>query len=190
MAKCGGCGSTILFGGITHQGQPFCDQRCVTMGQFLEVRKAIPAEALQEATMKFRESKCPQCGGAGPLDVHPSYFVWSAIVFTRSTSKSALSCRSCARKKQAMSALGSGVVGWWGIPFGLIMTPVQVIRNVFEMASPRGSRGPSRELIEFVRDELAVRAMQAAQQRSNAMAHEMAGMDAKLEATMDEEERR
>ncbi len=190
MAKCNGCGSRIMFGGVTHEGQEYCNPQCVQFAYFKIVRDAIPESAVAEEAIAVHAGACPQCGGHGPVDFHASHFVWSAILITRSTSKSTLSCRGCARKKQAVSALGSGFVGWWGIPFGLIMTPVQIVKNIAEMTGGPDARKPSPKLHQFVRDEMAIQAMRDARQRSDAMAKDMEAMDAKLEELMDEEEAR
>jgi hypothetical protein len=37
---------------------------------------------------------CPKCRGLGPIDVHKVHQVWSALVLTRWTTKSQVSCRS------------------------------------------------------------------------------------------------
>jgi hypothetical protein len=84
---------------------------------------------------------CPKCKGPGPVDVHKVHEVWSALVMTRWTTKSQVSCRSCARKRQLGGAAFSFVFGWWGFPWGLILTPVQVTRNIIGMgAGPDSSR--------------------------------------------------
>lgn len=63
--------------------------------------------------------------------------------------------RSCARKRQAGDALFSLVLGWWGFPWGLIMTPVQIGRNVVGMFRNVDSTGPSENLERAVGMALA-----------------------------------
>jgi hypothetical protein len=179
-----------MFGGVVHEGQKYCNTQCVQYAEFKVVRGEMPDFIVEETAMTVHAGACPVCGNAGPIDFHASHFVWSAILFTRSSSKSTLSCRGCARKRQALSALGSGLVGWWGIPFGIIMTPVQIVRNIAEMAGGPDSRTPSRKLHEFVRDEMAIHTMREARQPSGSMAKQMEAMDEKFEQAMDEEENR
>lgn len=62
--------------------------------------------------------------------------VWSALVLTNWSSHPAISCRGCALKRQAGSLLSCLVLGWWGLPWGLVWTPVQVIRNIVGMVKP------------------------------------------------------
>ncbi len=56
------------------------------------------------------------------------------MVLTSWSSKPKLSCKSCATKRQLGAMAFSSVAGWWGLPWGLVMTPVQIIRNIVEMA--------------------------------------------------------
>jgi hypothetical protein len=44
-------------------------------------------------------------------------------------------CRPCGVKSQLGNAALSLLTGWWGIPWGLIMTPIQVTRNIVGMCS-------------------------------------------------------
>ena len=46
-------------------------------------------------------------------------------------------------------------LGAWGIPWGLLMTPTQILRNVAGLAMPPAPEQPSRELLEQMRLFLA-----------------------------------
>ena len=78
----------------------------------------------------LHQGNCPQCQGPGPVDIHTSHKVYSALAFTRWSSHPVMACRSCGRKQQLKHAIFSFALGWWGFPFGLVITPVQVIRNI------------------------------------------------------------
>jgi hypothetical protein len=95
-----------------------------------------------------RSSTCPTCGKVGPIDVQHAYWVWSAIVLTRWGSKSKLECLSCARPRRVNAIVSSLLLGWWGIPFGLIITPLQLVRNL--AALNRSDAVPSAEFEELV----------------------------------------
>jgi hypothetical protein len=41
------------------------------------------------------------------------------------------------------------LLGWWGLPFGALVTPVQLIRNVLDLLRP-GVQAPSKELRRVV----------------------------------------
>src|SRR6266700_798156 len=147
MAKCDYCGTGILFGG-TRQGQlRFCSARCQQMGFVSNVAVQLPQDIVDRELRELHQGNCPVCSGRGPVDVHTSHQVWSALVLTRWVSKPKLCCRSCGRKSQLGNMAFSLVCGWWGFPWGLILTPVQITRNVIGMfGGPNPSR-PSPMLI-------------------------------------------
>jgi hypothetical protein len=137
MTKCGYCGSTIIIGGVSAGGQRFCNNKCHQNAYVLSVTKTVPAAELDRKVEEVWRGNCPQCRGLGPVDVHKVHEVWSALVLTRWTTKAQVSCRACAVKRQLGGVGFSLVFGWWGFPWGLILTPVQITRNVIAM-----SRGP------------------------------------------------
>jgi hypothetical protein len=51
------------------------------------------------------------------------------------------------------------VAGWWGFPWGLIMTPVQLGRNLIGALGGSEAAAPSPELEKMVRTMLAARAV-------------------------------
>src|SRR6202030_3002117 len=106
------------------------DDKCARTGQLLAVARDVPESLVQQQVWSVHQGACPKCGGSGPVDVHRSYRIWSAVVLTRWVTNSQVSCRLCARKSQLTALLFSSVLGWWGFPWGLVITPVQVARNV------------------------------------------------------------
>lgn len=151
MAACGACGTTILFGGVDHQGRRYCNAQCAQNGAMLQLAGQVPDAEAQLLASKIHATRCPKCGGAGPVDVHNAYQVWSALFMTSWKTVRQISCRRCAVKAQALHLVGSGVLGWWGFPWGLIMTPVQIARNIGAMSTPPSPARPSRDLIEHAR---------------------------------------
>jgi hypothetical protein len=110
------------------------------------------------------EAIVPRCSGGGPVDVHTTHEVWSAVVLTSWKSIPALSCKSCGVKRQIGALAFSGFLGWWGFPFGLILTPIQVVRNLVGMLGGPRRDQPSQLLVDTVTRYLA--AEFAAQQRA------------------------
>jgi hypothetical protein len=126
MAKCDACGSTIIFGGIQQGNYHFCSEACLEKENLM----IIGGSTMEGSLNAGFQGKCPKCGGEGPINIHTSYFVWSALIFTSWKSTPNICCKSCGVKDQALSAVGSFFLGWWGLPWGIIMTPVQIIRNI------------------------------------------------------------
>jgi len=158
MAKCDYCGSTIIFGGKRDANGRFCNQKCQARGTLLAMSRQIPETAVQEQVWKFHQGPCPKCNGSGPVDVHVSHKVWSAIALTQWSSMPQTSCRSCGVKSQVGGALFSLLLGWWGFPWGLLLTPIQIGRNVFGIIRPPEPAKPSAQLEKIVRMMMAAQA--------------------------------
>jgi len=165
MTKCSYCGTTILLGGVSDGDMRFCNQTCRQKGVVVRLAKQMPDDLVQEHILSVHAGNCPKCNGRGPVDVHTSYRVWSALVLTSWSSRPRVSCRSCGRKQQASDAFFCFLFGWWGFPWGLILTPVQVTRNVIGLFKTPDPTRPSATLGSVVRSDLAVKFLQA--QRTN-----------------------
>jgi hypothetical protein len=112
---------------------------------------------------------CPVCFGRGPIDVHKTHKIWSLVLLTSWNSFFHVCCRSCGIKKQLGALVFSGLLGWWGFPWGLIMTPIQIARNLGAMMKKTDPYRPSEELQEAVRFDLALQVLaQQAQQEQPA----------------------
>jgi len=151
MATCAYCGTTILFGGATVGELRFCNQTCAGNGAAVIAATRVAPHEVEKEVRAVHQGNCPQCQGPGPVDVHVAHKVWSALAFTSWGSKPRLCCRSCGRKHQLGSAAFSLVLGWWGFPWGLIMTPVQVTRNLSGMFGGPNPESPSPALERIVR---------------------------------------
>ncbi len=163
MASCSACGTTILFGGTRDGDLRFCNAGCSRKGFLVRVASQIPPDAIRETATAIYHGRCPRCEGPGPVDVHTSYRVWSALLLTSWQSRPQISCRSCGRKSQAADAVFSLFLGWWGFPWGFLVTPVQVGRNIAGMFSRRGEHAPSKELEQAAGMAMASHAIQQQQ---------------------------
>lgn len=161
MAKCSYCGTSILFGGVKDEENRFCNERCHEMGFLVQVADRVPQEMLDQQVAATHQGNCPKCCGKGPVDVHTSHWIWSALVLTSWNSKPELCCRSCGIKSKLAGIFVSGLVGWWGVPWGIIVTPIQLIRNVVGLVSGPNPTVALPELQNLVRMELAARLVHA-----------------------------
>ena len=166
MASCNYCGTTILFGGARDGSLRYCNARCQQNGRFLAVSEQLPQPQVQEQIWKVHQGRCPKCGGSGPIDVHSSYRVWSAVFLTHWNSSLQVSCRSCGLKKQMADAAFSLVLGWWGFPWGLVITPMQVGRNIWSATRPPEPQKPSPKLEKVLRIAIARQALAASQPKA------------------------
>lgn len=166
MANCGYCNSFILFGGKKYEGEVFCNDSCLQGGYVISVGRQIPEDVVTQHVQEVHQGNCPKCHGRGPVDVHTSHSIWSVLILTSWKSSPAISCRSCGVKSQLGGGVMSLFCGWWGLPWGLIMTPVQITRNVIHACSPPNPMVPSENLRRHVRLALASHWM--AQQKNQA----------------------
>lgn len=108
-----------------------------------EVRARYDAWTRQPVTTPppeefFPVLTCEQCGLKTPhLRVVLIHWVWSALLFTRHGHTPKLLCPSCAHNQLAVASVKAGVLGWWGVPFGPLLTPVTLWKNLVAIQMPR-----------------------------------------------------
>ncbi len=159
MAACDACGTTILFGGVRDGDTRFCNQDCHANGYLALAARQIPADLIRQQADAVHHGMCPRCEGPGPVDVHTSYRVWSLLLLTSWKSRPQIACRRCGVKSQVGDALLCLFLGWWGFPWGLLVTPVQVARNIAGIVRSKPP-GASPELRHIVGLEIAADALQ------------------------------
>lgn len=155
MPKCSYCNSTIIIGGVRDGDLRFCNQKCHQEGALLRVAQLIPEVDVKQRVTAIHQGACPNCQGIGSIDVHTSHSVWSALVVTTWKSSPQVSCVSCGKKAKIKATLGSVFLGWWGFPWGLIVTPIQITKNLWGLARSQPSFAPSPQLERIVRLGLA-----------------------------------
>jgi len=157
MAVCRYCSTTILFGGLTVGDHVYCDERCQESARLLQLSGKIYPDQVQKKAAELHRRNCPQCGGPGPTDVHRAHRIRSALFRSKWDSTPLLCCRRCARKAQWRGLGTSMLLGWWNIPWGVLMTPVQIFRNLKGLFAGPSPKRPSIELEKLARVGLASR---------------------------------
>lgn len=168
MASCAYCNTTILVGGKRKGDLRFCNEKCEQKGALALVAKELPQADVGAYIGRVHRGMCPECAGPGPVDVHTSYRVWSALVLTQWSSRPLVGCKSCGTRQKLTDAVFSLVLGWWGFPWGLLMTPVQLGRNVWALLKTPDPSGPSPALEKILRLHLAEQVMQQHRQTVDA----------------------
>jgi hypothetical protein len=158
MAACSYCGTTILFGGKRDGDLRFCNDACHRNGYVAVAAQQMPDHLISQHIWDVHQGLCPKCGGAGPVDVHMSHRVWSALALTSWSSRPHVVCKSCGTKAQIADAFFCLALGWWGFPWGLLVTPVQIVRNIAGMFSGDPT-APSPQLERVVRLHIASQAL-------------------------------
>jgi len=112
---------------------------------------------LRHFVAQIHNGTCPECNGSGPVDVHTSHRIWSILLMTSWRSDPSVCCKSCGVKKQAGAHIFSLFFGWWGFPWGIILKPVWIVKNISGMFRSVDPVMPSPELERAVRLRVASR---------------------------------
>lgn len=133
MPICDYCGEHFTFGALKVGSYKFCSGNCRDKGRILEILDSVPPRQVTDYIISVRNDNCPSCGGNGPIDIRPSYRVYSVGLYTSWKTVNKIECRACARKRQLSDFGYCLAAGWWGLPWGFVLTPIQVIRNLVAM---------------------------------------------------------
>jgi hypothetical protein len=118
----------------------------------------INDEKVLAQAMMIKNGDCPLCQRKkSAVELRTEHWVWSAVFVTRHGYRKALLCRDCGRSRN-LKALGRCVLlGWWGVPFGLLITPYKIFANLGEFLR-KDKPQPSEALRDLVRTRLAASA--------------------------------
>lgn len=161
MASCAYCNTSILFGGKKQGDLRFCNAQCQQRGVLANVAQQIPAATVQYHVAQVHRGNCPRCQGEGPVDVHTSHRVWSALLMTSWSSRPVICCQRCGTRRKLGDMAFSALLGWWGLPWGVLITPLQVGKNLVGFFRSPDPFTPSPALEKMLRLQLAARAVQA-----------------------------
>ena len=153
MKSCRWCGAMLLWMKVRDGETYYCNQEHLIAGQALN---KISDSEVSDWVQQVHQGSCSKCGGIGPIDIHSSHEVYSLLLFTRWKSLRNICCRKCGIKAQSLALIFSLFLGWWGFPWGLVMTPIQVIRNLFGLVLPPNASAPTSALVDMGRHELAI----------------------------------
>ena len=155
MATCSSCGSFIVVGGVRSGQNRYCNHQCLQVAQQASTAARLPPDIVARRLDEVWRGRCPICKGPGPVDVYKHHKIYSLLFFTRWISGQVVACRSCGRSRQTEAQLFSILCGWWGFPWGLIMTPVQISRNMVARGLAPKPGQPSQDLRQLVMFQLA-----------------------------------
>ncbi len=155
MGSCSYCGSTIWFRGVRDAELRFCNADCQQRGHYIRFVDQLPQDLVRDHVRAVHQGNCPACGKTGPIDVHRSFKIWSALVLTSWKTEPRISCRKCATAAQSKGIVYSLFLGWWGFPWGFIITPIQIIKNIHGMVAGPDAAQPTPDLERLVKLNLA-----------------------------------
>jgi hypothetical protein len=152
MRRCRFCGAWLLFDKVRNGEDFYCNQEHLALGKAVAL---ISPDEVSKWAREVHEGPCSLCGEKGGVDLRSSYEVYSIVFMTVWKTVPYVCCRRCGLKKQVGSLLFSLFLGWWGFPFGLVLTPIQIIRNLVAMTVAPDPTVPSKKLEQVGLTELA-----------------------------------
>ena len=97
--------------------------------------KEVSAEELDAYVETIRNLPCPFCGGTDQkLNATITSNVVSFILFTHQQKEVKIGCPRCLNKQNNNAMIKTALLGWWGIPWGLIRTPKALLFNANQKA--------------------------------------------------------
>ncbi|MCG8602801.1 MAG: YvaD family protein [Verrucomicrobiales bacterium] len=133
MKACSYCKNTIVLGGKKVGKRLYCGENCRHAAVDVLGLDAIPEDLVNDLASSIHKGSCPKCGGDGPVDIHESYRVASAFLFSFFNTKTEVCCRKCSFKNSFWDFIYTFTLGWWGFPIGVILTPILLLRNMIGM---------------------------------------------------------
>ena len=161
--ECDYCGSSARFSPVLDDGQRFCNVTCLQNARLMEISEDIPKEEIFQHACRIKEGACPGCScSKSKVEARKSYRIWSVVHISVFSTQTRICCHSCARKENFRSLMFCAAFGWWGFPWGVGITPVQIISNIVEMFKSRSGAKPSDDLLQAARINLAAKRLEEA----------------------------
>lgn len=154
--ECDFCRKSTGFFPIKNEGQKFCSATCLRNARLMEAAVEIPETEIYNRALDIKNGPCPACRGRSTkIEVRKSYWVWSALLFTRWGTTSKVCCKKCGMQSNLGSLAANVFLGWWGIPWGILITPAQIFSNIVAMFRRFDDLKPSDELLQAAKLQLA-----------------------------------
>lgn len=154
MTNCAQCDGSILWGGVQAYGHTFCGKVCAERGR-ARFDIPVPQDDVIALAAAIRDTACPTCSRNRPVDLRVAPYAVSLLVVTMWGRRATLACRSCGLRQQLLWLVVTFLMGWWGIPIGVIVTPVQLVRGITGIVRDPAESGPSPLLLQHCRVQLA-----------------------------------
>ncbi|MCP4377494.1 MAG: hypothetical protein GY794_15125 [bacterium] len=155
--ECDFCGQSVRFSTVEDEGQKFCSDDCLRNARLMEASVDIPEQEILKRAAEIQDGPCPACGGGGSrIEWRKSYWVWSALFFTRWGTSAKFCCKKCGIQANLLSIGSCLMLGWWGFPFGLLLTPIQIIANTAAIFRRFDKSKHPEDVMQAARLQLAV----------------------------------
>jgi len=102
----------------------------------------------------LRNCPCPICNNSrDKLNGTIYHSIKSIIVMSITETRWVIACPDCLDKQNRKAIVSCSLLGWWGIPWGILKTPVYIYRNLKVKGENRIS-DPNGPLLSFTADNI------------------------------------
>jgi len=102
----------------------------------------------------LRNCPCPICNNTrDKLNGTIYHSIKSIIVMSITETRWIIACPDCLDKQNRKAIVSCSLLGWWGIPWGILKTPVYIYRNLKVKGENRVS-DPNGSLLSFTADNI------------------------------------
>ncbi len=109
---------------------------------------------ITELAQKLRSLPCPLCGNkTAKLNGTIMHTAKSFIIFSFFRKEPIIGCPDCLDKKNQESIASTALLGWWGIPWGILKTPFYIYNNIKAKKHNRISE-PNETLLSFTMENI------------------------------------
>lgn len=106
-------------------------------------------EEIRELSQILRTLPCPLCENKTvKLNATVMHTAKSFVFFSTFRKEPIIGCPDCLDKKNQDSIISTALLGWWGIPWGILKTPVYIYNNIKEKEYNHISE-PNETLLSF-----------------------------------------
>lgn len=111
--------------------------------------KKYTIDEIETYSELLRGLPCPICGNTHKkLNGTTLHTVRSFILLTTYKAKPVVACPDCLDKKNKDAIISTALLGWWGVPWGILKTPVYIYRNIKAKKQHR-SPTPNNTILAF-----------------------------------------
>ena len=111
-------------------------------------------EEITELSQKLRSLPCPLCGNkTAKLNGTIMHTAKSFVIFSFFRKEPIIGCPDCLDKKNQESIISTALLGWWGIPWGILKTPFYIYNNIKSKKQNRIAE-PNETLLSFTLENI------------------------------------
>ena len=148
------CCASFNYRPVKREGRIYCGGSCLKQFEIDDLAERISEDEVKARAKSMRRSGCPLCRDDDPVDIHSAHYVWSLVLVSFYHTEMRLSCLSCAKTRQFRAIISCVGLGCWGLP-GIILVPMQVVRNLIGLLWPHGRKQASEDLEWMAAQQLA-----------------------------------